>query len=177
MDFQIWCLRHSHVSGGLVAGDDRAWKMSGYIELIPKHHRLSNQTSPSPPPLPLCPSAPLPLFTKTCDFHSVLRRCSHNHSILSYIQLPASPHQDKMKFFTVIPLLATAVYACEDCYGSQLDGAHARNVRRMQPDAQGAVARPKGPLQWGQLNFLHTTDTHGWLEGSAVRDGNKPRRC
>ncbi|EOA84911.1 uncharacterized protein SETTUDRAFT_137105 [Exserohilum turcica Et28A] len=24
---------------------------------------------------------------------------------------------------------------------------------------------PKGPLEWGQINFLHTTDTHGWLEG------------
>ncbi|KAI4177325.1 MAG: hypothetical protein LQ346_007695 [Caloplaca aetnensis] len=35
----------------------------------------------------------------------------------------------------------------------------------MQPDAQGAVASPRAPLAWGQLNFLHTTDTHGWLEG------------
>ncbi|KAF2868175.1 Metallo-dependent phosphatase-like protein [Massariosphaeria phaeospora] len=35
----------------------------------------------------------------------------------------------------------------------------------MQPDAQNATAGPKGPLEWGQINFLHTTDTHGWLEG------------
>lgn len=35
----------------------------------------------------------------------------------------------------------------------------------MQPDAQNATTGPKGPLEWGQLNFLHTTDTHGWLEG------------
>jgi 2',3'-cyclic-nucleotide 2'-phosphodiesterase (5'-nucleotidase family) len=35
----------------------------------------------------------------------------------------------------------------------------------MQPDALNATANPKGPLAWGQLNFLHTTDTHGWLEG------------
>ncbi|KAL8948002.1 MAG: hypothetical protein Q9222_005770 [Ikaeria aurantiellina] len=35
----------------------------------------------------------------------------------------------------------------------------------MQPDAQGATVSPKAPLEWGQLNFLHTTDTHGWLEG------------
>ena len=73
-----------------------------------------------------------------------------------------------MKFSVVIPLFATAIYACEDCYASPRDQAHARNVRRMQPDAQGAVAKPRGPLQWGQLNFLHTTDTHGWLEGSAT---------
>jgi 2',3'-cyclic-nucleotide 2'-phosphodiesterase (5'-nucleotidase family) len=35
----------------------------------------------------------------------------------------------------------------------------------MQPDALNATANPKGPLAWGQLNFIHTTDTHGWLEG------------
>ncbi|KAF2853728.1 hypothetical protein T440DRAFT_487046 [Plenodomus tracheiphilus IPT5] len=35
----------------------------------------------------------------------------------------------------------------------------------MQPDAQNATTSPKGPLEWGQINFLHTTDTHGWLEG------------
>ncbi|WPH03211.1 secreted protein [Acrodontium crateriforme] len=35
----------------------------------------------------------------------------------------------------------------------------------MQPDAEGATAGPRGRLAWGQLNFMHTTDTHGWLEG------------
>lgn len=35
----------------------------------------------------------------------------------------------------------------------------------MQPNAQNSPSQPKGPLAWGQLNFLHTTDTHGWLEG------------
>ncbi|KAK8155749.1 Metallo-dependent phosphatase-like protein [Phyllosticta citrichinensis] len=35
----------------------------------------------------------------------------------------------------------------------------------MQPDAKEAPHPPKGPLEWGQINFLHTTDTHGWLEG------------
>ena len=35
----------------------------------------------------------------------------------------------------------------------------------MQPGAMGATTQPKGPLEWGQLNVLHSTDTHGWLEG------------
>ncbi|KAH7081188.1 Metallo-dependent phosphatase-like protein [Paraphoma chrysanthemicola] len=35
----------------------------------------------------------------------------------------------------------------------------------MQPDAQNATTSPRGALEWGQINFLHTTDTHGWLEG------------
>lgn len=58
--------------------------------------------------------------------------------------------------------------ACEGdhgCYGPQNDVVLTRNVRRMQPDAQNATSGPKGPLEWGQINFLHTTDTHGWLEG------------
>ncbi|EEB07493.1 phosphoprotein phosphatase [Schizosaccharomyces japonicus yFS275] len=29
------------------------------------------------------------------------------------------------------------------------------------------------PLEWGQLNFIHTTDTHGWLEGHLGDDRYK----
>lgn len=46
-----------------------------------------------------------------------------------------------------------------------------RHVRRMQPDAQNTTVEPRGPLAWGQLNVLHTTDTHGWLEGH-IREQN-----
>ncbi|KAF2103481.1 hypothetical protein NA57DRAFT_63997 [Rhizodiscina lignyota] len=35
----------------------------------------------------------------------------------------------------------------------------------MQPDARNATSGPRAQLEWGQLNVLHTTDTHGWLEG------------
>ena len=55
--------------------------------------------------------------------------------------------------------------ACNDCYGPKSDAVHIRHVRRMQPGAETATTSPRGPLAWGQLNFLHTTDTHGWLEG------------
>lgn len=41
----------------------------------------------------------------------------------------------------------------------------------MQPDAQNTTVEPRGPLAWGQLNVLHTTDTHGWLEGH-IREQN-----
>ena len=34
-----------------------------------------------------------------------------------------------------------------------------------QPGAVAPVASPMRDLTWGQLNFLHTTDTHGWLGG------------
>lgn len=49
--------------------------------------------------------------------------------------------------------------ACESCYGPQNNVIHTRNVRRMQPGAQNATVGPRGPLEWGQINFLHTTDT------------------
>lgn len=35
--------------------------------------------------------------------------------------------------------------------------------RRMQPDA--VDVKPYRPLEWGELNFIHTTDLHGWYEG------------
>ncbi|TWU72933.1 hypothetical protein ED733_001894 [Metarhizium rileyi] len=38
-------------------------------------------------------------------------------------------------------------------------------ARGAQPGAVQPVAAPMRDLTWGQLNFLHTTDTHGWLSG------------
>ncbi|QKX63708.1 uncharacterized protein TRUGW13939_10879 [Talaromyces rugulosus] len=38
-----------------------------------------------------------------------------------------------------------------------------RLSRRMQLDAQDVL--PKRQLEWGQINFIHTTDLHGWYEG------------
>ena len=71
-------------------------------------------------------------------------------------------------FNALITSLAIGAFACDECYGPRNDAAHVRYVRRAQPDAQGATVAPRGPLEWGQLNFLHTTDTHAWLEGSGT---------
>ncbi|RDW83989.1 uncharacterized protein DSM5745_04315 [Aspergillus mulundensis] len=38
-------------------------------------------------------------------------------------------------------------------------------VQAVQPSAPNPVPVPLRELKWGQLNFLHTTDTHGWLAG------------
>ncbi|KAF1931806.1 uncharacterized protein M421DRAFT_417555 [Didymella exigua CBS 183.55] len=68
----------------------------------------------------------------------------------------------------VASAIATAA-ACggeHSCYGPLRDDVVlTRNVRRMQPEASNATTSPRAPLEWGQINFLHTTDTHGWLEG------------
>lgn len=73
-------------------------------------------------------------------------------------------------FLGTIATVVAAVVACggsdASCYGPLKDDVVlTRNVRRMQPDAQNTTTKPRGPLEWGQINFLHTTDTHGWLEG------------
>lgn len=44
-------------------------------------------------------------------------------------------------------------------------GGLAAVARASQPGAVSPVAAPMRELQWGQINFLHTTDTHGWHGG------------
>lgn len=39
------------------------------------------------------------------------------------------------------------------------------SVYAVQPTAPKPIEAPLRDLKWGQLNFLHTTDTHGWLAG------------
>lgn len=62
-----------------------------------------------------------------------------------------------------LSVLSTTAFACESCEHPERDVVLTRNVRRMQPDAITTTTQPKAPLAWGQLNFMHTTDTHGWL--------------
>ena len=38
-------------------------------------------------------------------------------------------------------------------------------VHASQPSAPDPIPAPLRELEWGQLNFLHTTDTHGWHGG------------
>lgn len=78
---------------------------------------------------------------------------------------------------SLVRLLAIAAVlhsslACEadhGCYGEpEHDIVLTRNVRRMQPDAQNATTGPKSELPWGQINFLHTTDTRRQLRPSIL---------
>jgi 2',3'-cyclic-nucleotide 2'-phosphodiesterase (5'-nucleotidase family) len=72
-----------------------------------------------------------------------------------------------MRAITIVHAIWSAflieVEACDDCQGS--DVIQTRLVRRAQPGALEALSGPNRPLEWGQINFLHTTDTHGWLSG------------
>lgn len=58
-----------------------------------------------------------------------------------------------------------AVSACPSCEGEEESSVYPRVMRRMQPGALDATTKPRGPLNWGEINFLHTSDSHGWLEG------------
>ncbi|KAI2623384.1 Metallo-dependent phosphatase-like protein [Hypoxylon sp. NC1633] len=68
-------------------------------------------------------------------------------------------------------VLVRSTLACFGCYGPASHVEHVRHVKRMQPGAINATYGPTKALDWGQLNFLHTTDTHGWLEGH-LKEGN-----
>lgn len=50
--------------------------------------------------------------------------------------------------------LLPVVLAC----GGDHDHVH---TKRMQPDATASSSWPAAPLEWGDINFLHTTDSHG----------------
>ncbi|KIW30064.1 uncharacterized protein PV07_05840 [Cladophialophora immunda] len=43
-------------------------------------------------------------------------------------------------------------------------------AKRIQPAALPTPPQQIKDLHWGQINFLHTTDTHGWLAGHLLDD-------
>ncbi|KAG0054400.1 hypothetical protein BGZ83_011300 [Gryganskiella cystojenkinii] len=67
-----------------------------------------------------------------------------------------------MRFLALLPVLALVVAA----------HPHAEHVeKRAQPGAPQPTPVDLRPLTWGDVNFIHTTDTHGWLEGH-VKEGS-----
>ena len=64
--------------------------------------------------------------------------------------------------FLLRPVLASSVPALEYVV---LVTALASGVLGAQPSAPAPIPGPLRELPWGQINFLHTTDIHGWLGG------------
>jgi hypothetical protein len=66
-------------------------------------------------------------------------------------------------------LLIARVYAC---------GGHS-HVRRGQGKGPGQhLSPPTRPLDWGDINIIHTTDSHGWLLGHTKGSFPEPNyRC
>lgn len=77
-----------------------------------------------------------------------------------------------------IGLLTLSLVATVRACGDHDDGhSHAlAHVRRAQPAVP--VAPPSRPLEWGDLNIIHTTDSHGWLLGHQKETFPEPNyRC
>ncbi len=60
-----------------------------------------------------------------------------------------------------LAVIIPAAIACgsgssDSCYGPVNHVEHVRHVKRMQPGVLGASYGPTRPLEWGQLNVLHT---------------------
>lgn len=79
----------------------------------------------------------------------------------------------------VTALLAALTQACEDhdwtspVLGGYVNQAmmSARDInRRIQPGAEPTLPQQIKDIHWGQVNFLSTTDTHGWLAGISTID-------
>jgi hypothetical protein len=70
-----------------------------------------------------------------------------------------------------ILLALTTVYSCPDGH----DG-HAHTPRGLSHPEY--VSPPTRPLEWGDINILHTTDSHGWLLGHQKISPPEPNyRC
>ena len=63
---------------------------------------------------------------------------------------------------TSLLALSLAALAARACPGEEHGHAH-RHHRRAYPQTQLPV--PTRPLVWGDVNIIHTTDSHGWLLG------------
>ncbi|KAJ7172261.1 Metallo-dependent phosphatase-like protein [Mycena filopes] len=59
--------------------------------------------------------------------------------------------------------LAGAAAACGDDHIHARDGHDHTHTKREFPSAK--LTPPSRPLQWGSVNVIHTTDSHGWLLG------------
>ncbi|EPQ55276.1 hypothetical protein GLOTRDRAFT_76623, partial [Gloeophyllum trabeum ATCC 11539] len=60
-------------------------------------------------------------------------------------------------------LISTLVGLAAGC-GDDHDHDHAGHLhKRLYPQTQ--LTPPSRPLEWGNLNIIHTTDSHGWLLG------------
>ncbi|KAB5590830.1 Vacuolar protein [Ceratobasidium theobromae] len=68
-------------------------------------------------------------------------------------------------------ILLTAAYFLPVVLACGGDHSH---EKRMQPGASSSSSWPSAPLEWGDINFLHTTDTHGWLSGHTKASQPEP---
>jgi 2',3'-cyclic-nucleotide 2'-phosphodiesterase (5'-nucleotidase family) len=72
------------------------------------------------------------------------------------------PRLDIMKKALAISVLAVALVAVSKPALVCADGEHYKMPLR---GPSNTLTPPSQPLVWGDINVIHTTDTHGWLLG------------
>lgn len=88
---------------------------------------------------------------------------------------PSAKMRHQTGILAAITGFVAGCQACGSCFGPINKVEHVRHVKRMQPDAHNATYGPtRGPLEWGQLNFLHTVSF--WLSAEGL-DGQLRCRC
>ncbi|KDQ13523.1 hypothetical protein BOTBODRAFT_160460 [Botryobasidium botryosum FD-172 SS1] len=72
-----------------------------------------------------------------------------------------------------LALLSFGFFASANACGGD-DGHNHAIKKRSQPGATQSTAFPSSPLIWGDVNFIHTTDSHGWLIGHQKKSAPEP---
>lgn len=69
--------------------------------------------------------------------------------------------------FQILSALVTKAYGCPDGHSEYV------NSPRGEPQ-QATITPPTRPLEWGDINIIHTTDSHGWLLGHQKLSSPEP---
>ncbi|KAJ7685395.1 Metallo-dependent phosphatase-like protein [Mycena polygramma] len=77
-----------------------------------------------------------------------------------------------MQLLLALALAGTALACGDDHAHVARDGHDHTHAKREFPSAK--LTPPSRPLQWGSLNILHTTDSHGWLLGHQKASSPEP---
>ena len=74
---------------------------------------------------------------------------------------------------TIILSLLAVVMACSDSAQGERTDVHSTRAAPSPP-----LTLPTRPLQWGDVNIIHTTDSHGWMLGHQKPSFPEPNyRC
>ena len=63
--------------------------------------------------------------------------------------------------FLALSLATLAARACSD----DVEHGHEHHDHAKRAYPQTTLTPPSRPLVWGDVNVIHTTDSHGWLLG------------
>ena len=100
------------------------------------------------------------LSTATCQAKAFVEGLPTLFNIAQCDNLPLFPLVFDFSFLMILPKVSVLAFLAV--------------VQASQPSAPEPVAAPLRDLPLGQLNFLHTTDTHGWHAGHLQEYASDP---